>query len=238
MPNGKKKAPPKTRRRNYKKRSRKTFRPQTLVRVGFPKSTMVKLRYVGNSSINPTAANIAGFSIRANSCYDPDPAVGGHQPLGFDQWSQFYNHYVVVGAKITAYFTYSKDTTGSNASAYAFGIYLSDDNVITNLTFSGMAEQGLTKWRIKPASMLATVNNDASPKIVSKFSAKKFFNITNITDNTSRLGASINANPTEEAYFHIWGGDPAGTSDLPSLDVTYMVDYLVIFSEPRELIQS
>lgn len=38
--------------------------------------------------------------MRGNGCYDPDVAVGGHQPLGFDQYMALYNKYYVKSSTI------------------------------------------------------------------------------------------------------------------------------------------
>ena len=38
-------------------------------------------------------------------CADPNHTGVGHQPLYFDQLMTIYNHYIVIGAKITVKFT-------------------------------------------------------------------------------------------------------------------------------------
>lgn len=41
--------------------------------------------------------------MQMNSIFDPQYAVGGGQPRGFDQWSALYANYRVHGVKITVY---------------------------------------------------------------------------------------------------------------------------------------
>jgi len=209
------------------------FRSQTLIRTGFPRTTMVKLRYVEGVSINAAAAQLGSHFFRANSCYDPNYTGGGHQPLNYDLWAQLYNHYVVVGAKCTAYF---HDDNNASSQGVMFGISLTDDH-ITTADPGLLMEQGTTNYRFGnggPAD-----NAGRGLKCTKYFSAKKFFNITNITDNTQRLGAGVTSDPTELAFFNIFcGHTPGSASDLAAHLVTVIIEYIVIFSEPKEQAQS
>lgn len=69
--------------------------------LAIPSAKYVKLKYCQILAINETAAwdYVATFSL--NSLYDPDYSLGGHQPMGFDQWTTFYKNYIVNAAKIT-----------------------------------------------------------------------------------------------------------------------------------------
>lgn len=87
----------------YKKRrvSKRTnggkvsFLRNTLV----PDRLIMKMSYKDNINIAPSIATSSVWNGRANSIYDPDYAVvNGHQPLGFDQWSTFYQKFRVYKA--------------------------------------------------------------------------------------------------------------------------------------------
>lgn len=58
-----------------------------------PDKTVVRLKYTANT----TRGNVvfSDTQFRLNSPFDPEVAVGGNQPTGFDQWSAFYNRYRV-----------------------------------------------------------------------------------------------------------------------------------------------
>jgi len=221
------------RKARFLRRVRGPFRNQSLIRTGFPRTTMVKLRYVEGVTINAAAAQVGYHYFRANSVYDPNYTGGGHQPMNFDLWAQLYNHYVVVGAKCTAYF---HDDNNASSQGVLFGIALTDDHITTS-DASTIMEQGTTTYRMGnggPAD-----NSGKGLKVVRKFSAKKFFNITNINDNIARLGAGVTSDPTELAFFSIFcGHTPGSTSDLAAHLVTVVLEYLVIFSEPKEQGQS
>lgn len=226
------KRPSGVRKRTYS-RKRTMFRPQSLLRVGFPKTTMVKLRYVDGFELNPGISTLATHNFRANSCFDPDLTGIGHQPMNFDLWSQLYNHYTVVGAKITARLF---DNALSHSTGLVFGISLSDDSTFTT-DVSTMMEQALARYTMGNA---AKTDNAGRGLVARKgFSCKKFFNITNPMDNTSRIGANISSNPTELAHFIVFLGAPPGSIvDFGAHTVVINIDYVVVFSEPKEQVQS
>lgn len=226
---------PYTRKKKYQKKrgrkSRKTiFRPQRLIPTGFPKSTAVKLRYVEAISIDPPIGAVGHYTFRANSVFDPNNTGVGHQPMGYDQWSVFYNHYVVVGSKITITTTAN---SGPGVGMLLTGVVLTDTPA-TFTDFTEMMEQGLAKTQKQSVHL-----NAQRPKSLSKgFSAKKFFNVTNVLDNVSRLGANTGVNPTEVAYFSVFAANSKASADQTVVDFVVTVEYIVVFSEPRELEQS
>lgn len=229
---------PYVRKKKYTRRARRktkakgaVFRLQKQMPVGFPKTNAVKLRYVTTNVLDAAPGTMASLAYRANGCFDPEYSVGGHQPNGFDQWSAFYNHYVVVGSKIKV----TMALTGTTAAGGMLlgGVFLSDDTTHST-SVTSLMEQSQYRGRKGYYSV-----NASKPVTVSKgFSAKKFFNVTNITDNWTRLGAQITADPTEQAYFIVFSGNPNSLLDPPELSILVEIEYIVIFSEPKELAQS
>ncbi len=59
---------------------------------------MTTLVYHYQISIAP-GINTGDKVINANSLYDPDAAIGGHQPTGFDQLMGLYKYYRVMSAQ-------------------------------------------------------------------------------------------------------------------------------------------
>lgn len=218
------------RKRVYKKRNT-VFRPQRLLKVGFPKTTAVKLRYVDGVPLNPPVGTLANYAFSANSCFKPNVGAAGHQPMNFDMWSELYGKYIVVGSKITVTFNFG---TVAQADGVVYGCILSDDTTYSNNVITVM-EQGLTRYKIANANSF----KPQAIKAICGFSCKKFFNITNPTDNLTTLGAAVTDNPSNQAYFVIFcGPTPASTIDLTSVMATVSIDYIVIFSEPKEQPQS
>lgn len=207
------------------------FRLQKQMPVGFPKTNMVKLRYVDQITLSPGLSTVGPWVFCANSLYDPSVTGTGHQPSGFDQWSVFYNHYIVVSSKITVSATLLTAGTESG-SVGILGITLADDPTSSS-NVTTLLEQPTT------THTTLTFNNQSRPAKISKtYSTKKFYNITNVSDNFSRLGSVISSNPTEQAFFNVFVGSGNTSLDPPSVNCLVVIEYLAMFSEPKELAQS
>jgi len=63
--------------------------------TGFPAMMTVTLPYILSGRVNPGIVAYSDQVFRLNSVFDPDFSGVGHQPRGFDQWSQVYNQYRV-----------------------------------------------------------------------------------------------------------------------------------------------
>ena len=133
---------------------------------------------------------------------------------------------MVVGAKLTVICT--SDTSQNNP--YAVGAYLADGNVVPYTNASEFIEAK------KGTYALATGRQARPIKVVSKFSARKFFNCEDTKDNRKNLGAAFGSNPTEDAYFIIWYQNETATTD--TLKFRVVIDYVVQFFEPKDLAQS
>jgi hypothetical protein len=65
-----------------------------------PDSVRVKLPFTQTLTPGTTSGGLYSYQYRGNSCFDPDYTGTGLQPNGFDQWTAFYNMYVVLGSEI------------------------------------------------------------------------------------------------------------------------------------------
>lgn len=194
--------------------------------AGMPHQRVAKLRYVEEISATSTAGGLQTWVWSANSAYDPYYSGVGHQPMGFDTWTSLYNHYVVLGSKCTVQYTPS--TNPSNATYV--GCYLTDSFTPPYSTYTSFMESQKGSTKIVPR------NSTDNTVVQQKFSAKNFFNVTDVKDNIARLGAAVNTNPTEGAYYMCWVQTVDGDTQVMNLVV--MIDYIVSFSEPKDLAQS
>lgn len=189
------------------------------------------MRYCTNLRLSPGLGSAVHY-FRANSIHDPDRTGVGHQPMKHDEMAMFYNHYMVKSSVCKVYpvgFT----NTGTDAAGVVYGCLLTDDTALPWSDFKFGVESGACSYSV----MSPTVG--ASGKKLSKgFSAKSFFNIQDIRDNRSLLGATFNANPSEEAVFAIWTQAINGPSAASALDFIIVIDYTVVFSEPKDLGES
>lgn len=188
-----------------------------------------KLRYCETIAIQSVVGASGVYQFRANSLYDPNYTVAGHQPLRFDQLAAFYADYIVVGSRITIRHVGGGD---GNTNAVKCVLYLNDTVVAAPTDIDSLIEQGRCRYFL-------TNDNTAKnqQKLSLNFSAKKFFNITNIKDNEKRIGSNCSDNPVDIAMFVIavQSMDMASTT-TSRFHVT--IDYLAIFSQPLKLIQS
>lgn len=212
------------------RRHRRYKQPSYVFASGMPTTRLAKLRYVGQPVFNSSVGLIQTWKFSANGIFDPDITGTGHQPMGFDQWSAYYNHYTVVGARCTI-----RCMTTPSAGSYAptlLALYLSDDTSQPFTGASGYLES-------KKGPFVAFGIEDTKQKFLShNFSAKKFFNVSDMKDNFDRLGALAGANPTEQAYFTLVHAPvyPGQTTQPMNLIVT--LDYVVQWSEPKDMEQS
>ncbi|WP_445779496.1 hypothetical protein, partial [Shewanella sp.] len=221
-------------RKPYPKKSpfypRSTNR-KTIVNLGttIPDATVVKLKYCDDLNISvPATVNGANYLIRCNSIYDPDSSSVGHQPLGHDQWSAFYQRYVVTKATLTATFKSSTGdpTYGSNVGICIIAnpgetIGLPDTFMENNRTSYAYN----TKWT-------------GPSRITKVFHPNLFFGNDNIIDDDSK-GALFGANPADQAYFQMKMWSPNQSS--PAAHTVYVniaVTYECVLRERKEITSS
>ena len=221
-----------TRSRKYSRRKRRYTRRKPLVLGGIPASKVCRLRYCDLVKLNPSAleSGIATQHVfRANSVFDPDSSGIGHQPMGFDEMAANYNHYVVLGSKITVWFDSDVDNH-QEAGQYCF-LRVDDVPPLTNVNLNALMERNAAKIKYKP------FNKDTSKKIVlsKTFSCKKFFGINKndgVSTRDDLAGLCNGANPAELAYFTC-GVMCARTTttDPPPILARVQIDYIVKFYE-------
>lgn len=224
----KNKSKKKTTKKTYRKKATWSSRYNNLsVPSGMPSTRRAVLRYNTSAQLSSTSGLMKNYTMRANSVFDPDYTSVGHQPMGFDQWSLLFNHYVVLGAKMKVRFMNESGSTSAMPPYYC-GVLITDQVAFpyTNSSSVIEAQKGnskMSQW-IYPSF------------ITQNFSAKKYFNVTDVRDNFDRLGASVTANPQEGAYYQIWMAPVGSQTAAVTADIT--IEYIVEFCEPKDLAQS
>lgn len=221
--------------RYYKKRKPKPRRIQrnTIskgIYSGFPKNQRMLLRYTGCDALTSTLGVWDFMMIRANGCHDPDASNIGHQPLGWDQLKEYYNHYVVNSSTITA--TILADT--SPGPPVVAGVYLGDDTAIpyTPNTWEHLSEADRGSQKLIAYDAVSPVTCSAT------FSQNKFFNVKDVRDNLTRLGSIVTADPADQAIFYVYIQSMDVSSTSAKFLVRIEIEYDVSFSEPKDLASS
>ncbi len=210
-----------TRRPARRFRKRRTGRRRThcfIRKSGLGNKLPMHFRYSDTVQLNPPTAGIALHVFRASSLFDPDFTGVGHQPLYFDQIQPLYDHYTVVGSKITI------TGSGSDNLAGTILISLQDDSG----TLTTMNRYMETKNRVYRTT------NEAGNGVVTvskKYSCKKFLGISHPLSEKDVSG-TLTTNPAENAFFHVVYAGNDSTADFANATLRMIIDYFAILTEP------
>lgn len=233
-------------RRRRSRRIRRSFTGTRLGRAGraglilggFPAKKLAKLRYVTWLALgNSTTPN--AYAYRLNSVFDTDIPAAGHQPRFFDQWSALYNHYTVLGAKVTL--TWQPTTNAELSQNPArFGIYIPADANDTDLPLAGQTPTSIFEnKRMGPyrnCGGSTTMPRGRGASVTKKWSAKKYFGVSDLIKNggattaSNPYGAATTANPTNiaAAMPYVVGLDGTASGGF---SFQYQCDFIVLFDD-------
>lgn len=211
-----------------KKQNRKKYVRQNQAvgrSVGFPKTLKFHHRYVETFSL--TASGTAGiYRMNANGMYDPNYTGTGHQPMYFDQLSAIYNHYTVIGSKIT----YRITPTAETNVALVYQLHLNDDVTSPDQYMDRIGEFSGTR-----KNLLIAPKDNRTRTLTMKWSAKKTFG-GSVLGNDLLQGSSA-ANPTENSFYQL-NIIPADVSTTVNFYIQAFIEYIVIWDELKDIAQS
>lgn len=193
--------------------------------VGFPLKFAIVHRYAQTQTINCTSGVQGGQFYSCNSLYDPDVTGTGHQPMYFDQMCTLYDHYCVLGSKIT--WTISQNNNSGVPVNCAVAI--DDDATLGSSTPGSVAEH-----KSSPGLRVA-VPNAGVVTFTQKWSAKKTFGAAPLA-NTSLQGTSTSS-PSENSHF-ILVVQPIDASSTVTVYVSAVIEYFTIWKELRDVTPS
>lgn len=197
---------------------------------GYKTTLELSLHYSEQFRLTPSTS-AAYYLFRANDLFDPNYTGTGHQPLGFDQYMLFYNHFVVLSSVCDVFVV--SESTSPTVGAYWLGLRLG----ASTTTYSTISE-----FHEDPYACAAYVHcaPHGGTSLKSSFDCSKFFGL----DRQTLLAAeshwgSAAVSPSEDAYFQIavFSQNP-GTSDAVAVPISVVIRYEVLLSEPKLLAQS
>lgn len=167
-----------------------------------PDRLHVKLRYSDIYTVTNTVGSVSYQRWRGNSVFDPDQTGAGTQPSGFDQWSAFYQNYVVHGSALTVRVVNSDASSGSiNKQDWYYGLCPTAFATGTEATVQDWAEQPYAKVRFS-----GTYNLDAREQTIKSYmSSAKMFGVpprSIVADVT--YSALVTANPANQWYWNFF----------------------------------
>lgn len=178
-----------------------------------PSSRIVKMRYVARL-VRVLAAGVPSvYAFRFTDLYDPDYSGTGHQPLLHDTYATLYNHYMVLGAKMTVNFVNNGVSRGLNLCVYP----CPDTSFTTDPD---------TAYET-PGAKYTIIGEDNHKSLTLKYSKKAVFG----EGRETALSALFGSSPSEQ-YFGVIHFFSYQAQDC---DTIVTMDYVVKLTEPKML---
>lgn len=206
------------------------FKRSVAIGKAFPSKMIMTHRYVCQYPVTQIPNAGITFQMRANGMYDPEVALGGHQPLCFDQMSAIYNHWTVIGSKIK--WTITREASNPPATVLHAVAYLNDDATTIGNIYA-LSEQNGTRIRVIPGS--AGTYGDSKTIFNQKFSATRQYGKGSLTN--SLLQGSATADPVEQSVFQLSLGTTVAAATV-DVSILVEVEYIAVWTEPKEIAQS
>lgn len=190
-----------------------------------PLSFKTTLRYCDTDVLNPGAGTIDTDTYGANCLWDPFLGAGGHQPRGWDELIALYNHCTVIGSRIAVQWA-NEDPNNSMVVGIALRA-----GTNTETSINDYIEQGNCTY-----SILGSRDGGGEVKTSHYKFNNKFLGISHPMSETA-LRNNISSNPSELATYQLFAGSPVGTDTSPC-QYQLTIEYRVVFTEPKAVIQS
>jgi len=232
------------RRKPRRKRSRKAYRrkrktksrssaPRSVIAT-MPRRKLVSFKYVHRANL--LTADVPGViawgnAIRLNSLFDPEYAVGGHQPMGFDQWQAFYNAYKVTHCRVKI--TFAATSGGSGSVVIAAMPEITDGTLANSIT-------PLLENR-KGTKIIAMGSNNASSgiRIYNRlFNIRSIFGVTAAQYASSIFAADWTADPQVQGTALLWIGASPDSAAAVNYHFSMELTYYAQCFNPKHIAQS
>lgn len=212
---------PRRSRKSLYRFSRKRYLPR--ISLGIPKYRNAKLSYCDVLSSGVGAGTYTAWAYQT-SLYDPYVAVGGHQPMFFDQYAAMYRRYVVYGI------AYSLDIVTDQTTNGPLFVTMVPSGVGATPTTISLARE-------RPGTKETTVSHGYKGRMKGYLSASKMLGVSRrklITDD--QYSALVSANPSQMAYLtlNVWNQTASSISCYVSIRLTFYCR----FFDPQDPSQS
>lgn len=192
----------------------------------FPASVVKRLRYSTNVALSSTAGAVATNVFRANDLFDPEFTGTGHQPMGFDQMMTFFNHFVVLKARLICTFV--------NTVASTPTVCIRQDGDSSAITvIDRIIELGGVVMDVLQSKN--TYGSSATLELDLDIAKLQGVSQAAITSDPSLQGNAA-ASPAEVTYFHVAMWDTSTTTG--GCIVNVVLEQTAVFLEPRDITES
>lgn len=199
---------------------------------GFPSRVNVRLKYVTTFLLDPgSATDTKVFSL--NGLYDPEVAVGGHQPSNFDLWMQVYNKYAAhsCDVKLTSLQS-TADQKDFERGLYGFLTTQTGTDISPSTGFVSIAEQPYVKY----AQIAPGVPQSPYAELKARVPLNEWLGVQRPTDLLAEqdYAGTNSANPSRQIYAEVFYTDPLGATVANPGYFKLELVYNVWFFLPRE----
>lgn len=212
------------RRRRFFRRRR---RSKLMVPLGFPRQKSTLMRYQHHIYEDQESAAGAGWTVRLLSIFDPQYAVGGHLPAGYNAWSALYRKYQVMWSRVRSTFAFRDPTGVDVASSIMIYFIVGRTAPVSQAEALALMESGAPWFKYK---IISGADFQRVHTITYNFKPKQWYNLRDWKDDPSSW-ANFGTNPARDTtgvagYVAMHGTDP------PRVDINHVVTYKVRFANP------
>lgn len=192
-----------------------------------PDVMATKLTFNENRTVNEAGINVRVY--RGNSVFDPDFTGVGGQPLGRDQWTQFYRRYRVTASKFTVKFSCLTDST--------VGVQVILVPLTTSTALSD-PEQYLEAHNAKVSKV--TFDTGSSSDEISCYMtvAEMRGSPADIVQYDSNLSSIAAAVPAHQFFWHVVTFDSSGGLNTVNAHINEKIEYWTEFYDRTTLPRS
>lgn len=191
---------------------------------GFPRNLITRMRYVTNLTLTPTTS-VAGTTFRMNSIFQVNSSASSGQPMYRDEFAALYNHYTVLGSKLTAAFVPVSATT-----PLIVGVAEGDDAVFST-SVATLSEKSKSQYTIIPGAA-----GGGRMILTATYGSERDEGIDPYA-GSDLVRTAMGANPTEAYFAHVWGIGYDFTTSTP-YNVQITVEFTVLLAELADVASS
>ena len=221
-------------------------------KLGFPQSMRATLRYTDPVAYNLNSIDQIFFvTYLANGMFDPQTAIGGHQPRGFDDFMALYQKFTVLGSSISVNFVYEGYDGPAELDNDTASFLVKTDHPQTNGAKAAACSPvtvGLHKGVVQPGSGTVseicekdkTVWKAMTPQqggvtVSTRMKSSDFFGKRTLVGAEGYCGDNA-SDPAEKIYYTIWCGRMSGNNaGSVKLRAYLTIQYDAVFTEPKIL---
>ncbi len=177
----------------------------------------------------PAGGAAQSYLFRINSLFDPDFALGGHQPGGFDELMAIYEHYCVTMCEYKVIY----QNTNVAALPALIAVQVSD-NSTTSTNFGTFIENGNAQH-----TMVSATNGSPIRTLTGTVDIAKLMGVSRSTLlKDDSFWGSQGTNPSDVAFLKIIVGSIPSGDDGPSVNISVELKFTSVLMGGRFVVQS